>query len=1329
MAEQTNQQSPSPFTPQVRAEVDVDLGSSYQDFLRQVQVSSDEELVNEAFESIKLPDAPVAPEVDPKGFDFQGGAEPGGEVNDKNSDGNGFLKTATDALGIAQQILVGGGLDAANNTAEFVTKTGEQVRNFEIGGATVEQHLQSIDESLGTGKLFSGKVEVGIGTLEKEGGAAVQMARGLTAWLVGFAALKGGGAATIPAGIAADGLAIDRDANLSNLFNDTFPEDHPLRNPLMDALAASKDDTELEKSVKSMIEGFGLTLPFTAIQAISKSLSSFKKSRVKAKQAIKDSGGNPEPGFASGFDSGADVPFKQWFEGSKVVDEAGSPMVVYHGTNKDFQQFNLSEKSGVLPDTESFEAVFFTSNPTQAGSLASLGRGMEGVNVRPAYVNLKNPMVIDSVQEYGNVTGRKKLIKRAKALGHDGVIIKATLDRAEDGVEKLTHVIAFNEKQIRSIFKKNPPPRPKVSAVFDGKEYNITDMELRFDDVNSQKAIDKAQTKFDEIVEKVKKDPSKGKNKKGRDVRTLAETESQARKELQADPEGQLKELMEKDPTTTITDKDRFKMALFQEASVRKLIELRNAFSAGDSTAVQKAFDQGVFTADLFEQAQRFSETASRDLGSGRLLKQLKRTEGNIIVDKFDVVRRDIDPNVSPESFMRKLGSIEGATDSAIEKMMSKVFGETVRLGGFDMFFEAWVNSLFGFKTQVVNALGSVLNMGFQVSETQIAAGIRGVKRAFGATGKGVEQGEAFEMLYGIMMSAPENVRAISKNITNVATGREVTTSKFNKLDASGVRAIRGDNVPAFAALKESGSGVGNVLYQGVDIIGHILTVQGKGLLTVDEAFKFAAYNAAKRRLAYRTAVEEGITDKTLRELRIRQLVNEPSASLKAEAEEFARIATFTNEAGEVGQAFQALLKSAPAAKIIVPFFNVLNNIAKFTGSRTPLAVFSKNVRADLAAGGVRADMAQARLASGAMAALGFLALAMGGGLVGSEPTHPAHRESFRRKKKQPFSMEFRHEDGSRTSVSINRLEPAAFFAVVMADFVKISGELEEGEIDTFVGAYVLAISKHFFSQTFATGISDFMNLAMEGDKKFLKNLGSSMLPFNGIMSDIEKTIDPALRDTKTFDRTIFEDALVEQYGENEGKAIANSLEDLTQVLARLKSRIPEFSETLPARLDAFGEVITTEYGFENPIINTLNPFATNTIVPNSLEDWITQLKANIVTPDPQIEGVKLTPEEFHDWKKLGGQAAKKKLLQGIARPEWEGTKDFIKKAKLELWFKHEYDRAARKMLSRSDPILDKETNSLKYFNLIKAVEKEREKSSQKGRDDRSQITTQPTDF
>jgi hypothetical protein len=1177
MAEQTK-----PFKPQVSAVIDVDLGSSFMEMRRQERIDADEQLVMEAFESVQLPDAPVAPEVEPEGFDFQGGVAPGGEVNDESGGGNSFIKTAADTLGIAQQILVGGGLDAVKNSADLVTGIGEQVRNFEIGGATVEQHLQSVDEALGTGKLFSGKTEIGIASLEKEGGAAVQMARGLTSWLVGFAVLKGGGAATLPAGIAADGLAIDRDANLSNLFNDTFPEGHPLRNPLTDALAASQDDSELEKSVKSMIEGAGLTLPFTAIQALTKSLSSFKKSRVKAKQSIKDSGGLPPEGPPP---PGADIPAPK-------------------------------------------------------------------------------------------------------------------------------------------------PTGPKVSATFDGKEYNITDMELRFDEVNPQKKIDKVQVKFDEIGKKIKEDPSKGKNKKGRDVRTLAQTELEARKELQADPEGQLKELMEKDPTTTITDKDRVKMALFQEASVRKLIELRNAFGAGDSTAVQKAFDQGLFTTDLFEQAQRFSETTSRDLGSGKIAKQLKRTEGNIIVDKFDVVRKDIDPNLSPESFMRKLGSIEGATDSAIEKIF-KVYGEERRLGGFDMAFEAWINSLFGFKTQVVNGLGSVISMSFQVAETQIAAGIRNVKREFGATGKGVEQGEAFEMLYGILMTAPDNIRALSKNVLNIVTGKEITTSRFNKLDATGVRAIRGDNVPKLAAMKESGSRTGNVLYQGVDIAGHFLTSQGKGLLTIDEVFKFSAYQASKHRLAYRTAIEEGITDPVARELRIRQLVNEPSNKIEADSKEFARLATFTNEAGEIGQAFQALLKAAPAAKIVVPFFNVLNNIAKFTGSRTPLAVFSRNIRMDLAAGGARADLAQARLASGAMASLGFLALAMGGGLVGSEPTNKAHKESFRRKKKQPFSMEFRHEDGSRTSISINRLEPAAFFAAVMADFVKISGELEEGELDTFIGAYTLAISKHFLSQTFATGIADFMNAGIAGDDRWLKNLASSTLPFNGIMSDIEKTIDPALRDTKTFDRTILQDALIEQLGENEGKSLAKSLEELVQILGRLKSRVPEFSEDLPARLDAFGEVITTEYGFENPIINTLNPFAMSTIVPNSLEDWITQVKANIVTPEPQIRGVMLTPEEFHDWKKMGGRAAKRELLKMIASPGWRTTKDHIKKAKLEKRFAQEYEKAAQKMSSESDPIMDTGGKSRKYSALIKAVRREKEKKIKNGQtaDDRKKLTLKPLDF
>ena len=57
----------------------------------------------------------------------------------------------------------------------------------------------------------------------------------------------------------------------------------------------------------------------------------------------------------------------------------------------------------------------------------------------------------------------------------------------------------------------------------------------------------------------------------------------------------------------------------------------------------------------------------------------------------------------------------------------------------------------------------------------------------------------------------------------------------------------------------------------------------------MDEVFKLSAYHAAKRQYARRTAVEEGLKGEAL-EMRIRQLVNEPSDAVKAKAEDFARL-------------------------------------------------------------------------------------------------------------------------------------------------------------------------------------------------------------------------------------------------------------------------------------------------------------------------------------------------------------------------------------------------------------------------------------------------------
>jgi len=87
--------------------------------------------------------------------------------------------------------------------------------------------------------------------------------------------------------------------------------------------------------------------------------------------------------------------FKAWFGDSKVVDEDGNPLVVYHGTHESFSEFKPSFKSGV--DSEpTQQQLFFTPNPEFAGGYAYA----KGANIYPVY--LKVEKLFDKVDEDSN---------------------------------------------------------------------------------------------------------------------------------------------------------------------------------------------------------------------------------------------------------------------------------------------------------------------------------------------------------------------------------------------------------------------------------------------------------------------------------------------------------------------------------------------------------------------------------------------------------------------------------------------------------------------------------------------------------------------------------------------------------------------------------------------------------------------------------------------------------------------------------------------------------------------------------------------------------------
>lgn len=133
--------------------------------------------------------------------------------------------------------------------------------------------------------------------------------------------------------------------------------------------------------------------------------------------------------------------FKQWFgdwqrdpkNASKMLDENGEPQILYHGTNADFQAFNVT-KAGLLGP-----GIYITPNFDTAETYANNKSLAGGQNiVMPLFANIRNPLRPES-------NSREVIIRQTK--GHDGVI--KDIDSTEQ------YVLALDPRQLKSAFGNN----------------------------------------------------------------------------------------------------------------------------------------------------------------------------------------------------------------------------------------------------------------------------------------------------------------------------------------------------------------------------------------------------------------------------------------------------------------------------------------------------------------------------------------------------------------------------------------------------------------------------------------------------------------------------------------------------------------------------------------------------------------------------------------------------------------------------------------------------------------------------------------------------------
>lgn len=156
--------------------------------------------------------------------------------------------------------------------------------------------------------------------------------------------------------------------------------------------------------------------------------------------------------------------FKDWFgdwennpkNASKVVDENGEPLVVYHGSAKQFNAFKLDKIGSMSGDKSGF---YFTNKRKIAKDYYSKETGSALGNLKllfhigseykssvyDVFLNSKNPYIIKvSDKEY--IT-REQIIKEAKEQGYDSILFNNVIDGPT--VRQDVRIV-FNPNQIKS---------------------------------------------------------------------------------------------------------------------------------------------------------------------------------------------------------------------------------------------------------------------------------------------------------------------------------------------------------------------------------------------------------------------------------------------------------------------------------------------------------------------------------------------------------------------------------------------------------------------------------------------------------------------------------------------------------------------------------------------------------------------------------------------------------------------------------------------------------------------------------------------------------------
>lgn len=522
-----------------------------------------------------------------------------------------------------------------------------------------------------------------------------------------------------------------------------------------------------------------------------------------------------------------------------------------------------------------------------------------------------------------------------------------------------------------------------------------------------------------------------------------------------------------------------------------------------------------------------------------------------------------------------------------------------------DAVFEYWRGSILsGPKTHIVNMASNAGVVGLLQMERLAAAGIgalRGGRDALSAR-------EAGAMFYGAISSVKDAWRFARQSFVTNQSGYGM-----GKIEAPYTRAIStevmGDTKnQAFNAVANT-----PIISHAINALGLITSVPGRSLGAADEFFKTINFRMEVHAQAVRQAMQEardGLISEAEIAGRAALIASDPPENIRIIAREAAQYGTFTNDPGQVVRQIGRLRNRIPFARYVMPFLNTPANILRFTAERTPVAPILPQFRADFMAGGVRRDMALARMGLGSAAMMTAFDMAMNGQITGSGPANYTERAALRRAGWQPYSVRF----GDRY-FAFNRLDPIGMQLGVAAELAEVALNSDTdpgGEFDEAVYRAIGAVAQNMVDKAYVRGLAEFFEIASDPSRyapTYFERLASGFVP-------------AALREVAT--------------------AMEPEMTRASNTIERMMERIPILRDDVATRHDLWGRPISYQSGL-GAGYDAISPIYSSRLDPEPIDLELQRIRyfpgspSRTITVDGTGYSLKNEPAVYEEYMVLQG--------------------------------------------------------------------------------------------